>query len=70
MAFSRALHYVGSMKASSIAPNEKTNETAATREPGYEAWKRARIEAALRQAADRSQMIPENEIWRELGLER
>jgi len=39
-------------------------------EPGYAAWKRVKIERGLEQARDRSTMIPVEQIWRDLTLER
>ncbi|MCP3734816.1 hypothetical protein M9979_08025 [Sphingomonas sp. RP10(2022)] len=39
-------------------------------EPGYAAWKRAKIERGLTQSRDRSAMIPVEQVWRDLKLER
>ena len=39
-------------------------------EPGYAKWKRAKIEGGLEQARDRSVMIPLEQLWRDLKLER
>jgi len=39
-------------------------------EPGYAAWKRARIERGLAESRDRSVMIPVEQVWRDLELER
>jgi hypothetical protein len=39
------------------------------REPGYDAWKRAKVARALKQTEDRTGMIPAEQVWRELGLE-
>ncbi len=36
----------------------------------YEAWKRAKIEHGLEQSRDRVTMIPIEQVWRELTLER
>ncbi|WP_153810791.1 hypothetical protein [Sphingomonas sp. RIT328] len=44
------------------------SETSA--EPGYAAWKRAKIERGLDQSRDRGAMIPVDQIWRDLTLER
>jgi len=40
------------------------------REPGYAAWKRAKVERALAEAKNRDGMIPAPHVWRDLGLER
>lgn len=37
-------------------------------EPGYAAWKRAKIERGLAQARDRSAMIPVEQVWLDLTL--
>lgn len=39
-------------------------------DPEYLAWKQAKVEKALVQAEDRSQMIPAHKVWERLGLER
>jgi hypothetical protein len=39
-------------------------------EPGYAAWKQAKIERGLEQPRDRSAMIPVEQVWRDLKLER
>ena len=35
-------------------------------EPGYAAWKRAKVERGLAQSRDRTAMIPIEQVWREL----
>ena len=37
---------------------------------GYESWKRAKIERGLRQAQDRSSMIPVEQVLRDLTIYR
>lgn len=37
---------------------------------GYAAWKQAKIEKGLAQRTDRAAMIPVEQIWRDLKLER
>lgn len=59
--------YLGCM-ATHANPDDALGETAI--EPGYAAWKRAKIERGLEQARDRSAMIPVEQIWRDLTLER
>ncbi|MFQ5562066.1 MAG: hypothetical protein ACE5FO_00710 [Parvularculaceae bacterium] len=39
-------------------------------DPAYLAWKKAKIRKALKEAEDRSKMIPAHKVWEELGLER
>lgn len=39
-------------------------------EPGYAAWKRDKIERGLAESRDRSVMIPVEQVWRDLDLER
>lgn len=36
---------------------------------GYESWKRAKIELGLRQAQDRSSMIPVEQVVRDLTID-
>ena len=38
-------------------------------EPGYTAWRRAKIKRGLAQARDRSSMIPVEQVWRDLKRE-
>jgi len=49
--------------------SEKLDEAPAPAEPGYAAWKRAKIERGLEQAKDREAMIPVEQLWRDLTLE-
>ncbi len=39
-------------------------------ERGYEAWKRTKIERGLVESRDRASMIPIEQLWRDLPLER
>lgn len=39
-------------------------------EPGYAAWKRAKVERGLAQSRDRAAMIPIEQAWRALSIER
>jgi len=39
-------------------------------ERGYDAWKRAKIERGLAQSRNRDAMIPVEQLWRDLSLER
>lgn len=36
----------------------------------YTAWKEAKIKSALKQAEDRSNMIPAEDVWEKFGFER
>lgn len=51
-------------------PAEKIADSGCVAEPGHAAWKRSKVERALDQATDRTLMIPADEVWRKLGLER
>jgi len=55
---------------SSAAAADKIEEEGALAEPGYDAWKRRKVERAKAQADDRASLIPAEEVWRDLGLER
>jgi hypothetical protein len=52
-----------------LTPDELLCESDASPGPGYEEWARAKIEQALLETRDPDQMIPAEEVWRELGLE-
>ena len=51
-------------------PAEKIDETGVPAESDYQAWKRRKIEASKAQSEDRDSMIPADQVWRDLGLER
>jgi hypothetical protein len=52
------------------ALDDKLTEAGDGPDRGYAAWKRAKIEAALAQAANRDAMIPIETVLRDLGVER
>lgn len=52
------------------APREKLEDFGAPLEPGYDAWKRAKVERGLAQAQDRSAMMPVEQVLRDLKIER
>jgi hypothetical protein len=52
------------------ADRDKLNADGGSPDPGYAAWKQAKVEQGLAQTADRAGMIPVDQIWRELKLER
>lgn len=54
----------------SAAAAEKIEEGGALAEPGYDAWKRRKVERAKAEAEDRASLIPAEQVWRDLGLER
>ena len=56
--------------ASKVLPGDKISDASPVGGADHAAWKRAKIENGLTQSADRSQMIPAEEVWRKLGLER
>ena len=53
-----------------VLPGDKISDVQPVADPDHAAWKRAKIERGLAQSADRSAMIPAEEVWRKLGLER
>ncbi len=42
----------------------------AAADAGYDAWKEKKIRAALKQADDRSSMVPAKKVWERFGFER
>lgn len=53
-----------------IDEREKLDPEAGSVEPGYDAWKRDKIERGLAESRNRAAMIPIDEVWRDLSLER
>lgn len=51
------------------ALEDKIAVTKSPSEPGYEAWKLAKVERGLAQAQDRDAMISVDQILSEFGLE-
>jgi hypothetical protein len=49
---------------------DKVHDTEGPTERGYGAWKRAKVERGLKQSEDRDAMIPVEQVWRDLNLER
>ncbi|TCR04655.1 hypothetical protein EDF70_102758 [Neorhizobium sp. JUb45] len=49
---------------------ELTEPQAPASDPDYLAWKERKIRAALKQAEDRSCMVPAKTVWEKFGLER
>ena len=58
------------MKAKTAPPAFKLMDTDETVEAGHAAWKRDKIKRGLEQARDREALIPADQVWRNLGLER
>lgn len=54
---------------SSIPDRDKTAPGADAPEPGYDAWKRTKVERGMVESQDRAAMIPVEQIWRDLKLE-
>jgi hypothetical protein len=67
--FASAVRYASGMSTRPVPDSLSESDQVAV-EPGYEAWKRAKVERALAQSRDRAAMIPADQIWRDLGLER
>lgn len=57
------------MKPAAVSA-DKIEEAGSPPEPGYDAWKRRKIERAKAQAEDRGSLVPAEQVWRDLGLER
>jgi hypothetical protein len=57
------------MKPRVTAEACKVMDTGETPEPGYDAWKRRKVERGLAEAETRDQLIPAEQVWRDLGLE-
>ncbi len=53
-----------------LPDREKLDSEGAAVEPGYAEWKRANVAAGLAQSCDRKAMIPVDQVWRDLNLER
>ncbi len=49
--------------------DHETPDDGKTMEPGYAAWKRAKVKRGLEQSRDRSAMIPVEQVLRNLSLE-
>lgn len=49
---------------------ELTEPQAPASDADYLAWKKSKIKAALKQAEDRSCMVPAKSVWESFGLER
>ena len=62
------LVYANVMK-SDVSFREKVSDVPGPKDEGYDAWKRAKIERALAECENRANMIPAEQVWRELGLE-
>ncbi|MGU3391659.1 hypothetical protein [Sphingomonas sp. M1A8_2b] len=52
-----------------VAEFEKLEADRGTVDHGYESWKRAKVERGLRQAQDRSSMIPVEQVLRDLTID-
>lgn len=61
--------YIMAMKTRTPPVDEATRTDAGT-EPGHADWKRAKVQRAIAEAKDRDAMIPAEQVWRDLGLER
>lgn len=61
--------YLEPMKPTNLS-QDKVTVTDRAAERGYGAWKRAKIEHGLKQAEDRDALIPIEQVWRDLKLER
>jgi len=53
-----------------IDMDDKLVDEGGVPEAGYAAWKRAKIARGLAESRDRAAMIPVEQVWRDLKLER
>lgn len=61
--------YIDAMKPTVPLADKLDDDTGAT-EPGYAAWKRAKVERGMEQAKDRAAMIPTKQVLDALKLAR
>ncbi len=57
------------LMATHVDEFEKLEADRGTVDHGYESWKRAKVERGLRQAQDRSSMIPVEQVLRDLTID-
>lgn len=53
-----------------ISDRDKLTAEGGAVDAGYMDWKQAKVEKGLAQRADRAAMIPVEQVWRDLKLER
>ena len=58
------------MKSKTAPPSYKVTDGDDVSEAGYAAYKKQKIERGLEQAKHRESLIPADQVWRNLGLER
>ena len=69
LAFGRICAYHDCMKPS-VPDRDKLEADGAAPEAGYPEWKRAKIEQGLAESRLRESLIPIEQIWNDLKLER
>ena len=69
LAFVRIKAYYERMKPS-VPDRDKLEADGAAPEAGYPEWKRAKIERGLAESRLRESLIPIEQIWNDLKLER
>jgi len=52
------------------APDPGKVEESGPIQPGYDQWKRSKIDQGLAQADERDKLIPSEQVWRDLGRRR
>lgn len=57
------------MKAKTILQSDKLVDDGSAPEPGYAAWKAARVARAQDQSRDRGSMIEAEAVWKQLGCD-
>jgi hypothetical protein len=58
------------MATKPAVPAAKIADTGETAQRGHAAWKRGKVLRGIEQAENRDGLIPSNQVWRKLGLER
>ena len=53
-----------------VADLDKLTAEGGAPDAGYAEWKQVKVEKGLAQSADRAAMIPVEQVWRDLKLER
>jgi hypothetical protein len=58
------------MDIKTAAPSYKIADTSEALELGHARWKQEKVQLGLKQSEDRASLIPSDQVWRKLGLER
>ena len=58
------------MATKAALPQYKIADTSEVNQLGHSKWKAEKVKLGLKQAEDRSSLIPSEQVWHKLGLER